>query len=79
MPEVNISELRQNLATYIENARRGVETRITIRGKVVARIVPDKDEQEAARARLNALRRTSWVGDVLSPSGIEWDVERARR
>lgn len=79
MPHVNITFLRQNLPAYVEQARRGKEIRITVRGKVVARIVPDKDEQEAARVRLDALRNSSRVGDVLSPSGESWKAERDRR
>jgi prevent-host-death family protein len=79
MPDVNITELRQNLPAYVDQARRGKEIRITVRGKVVARIVPDKDEQEAARLRLNTLRSSSRVDDVLSPSDESWEVERDRR
>ena len=79
MPDVNITELRQNLPSYVDQARRGKEIRITVRGKVVARIVPDKDEQEAARLRLNTLRSSSRVDDVLSPSDESWEVERDRR
>lgn len=79
MPDVNITDLRQNLPAYVDQARRGKEIRITVRGKVVARIVPDKDEQEAARLRLDALRDSSRVGDVLSPSGEAWEAERDRR
>jgi prevent-host-death family protein len=79
MPDVNITDLRQNLPAYVDQARRGKEIRITVRGKVVARIVPDKDEQEAARLRLDSLRSSSRVGDVLSPSGASWEAERDRR
>ncbi|MFM9885942.1 MAG: type II toxin-antitoxin system Phd/YefM family antitoxin [Burkholderiales bacterium] len=79
MPDVNVTDLRQNLRAYVDQARRGKEIRITVRGKVVARIVRDKDEQEAARFRLDALRDSSRVGDVLSPSGEPWEAERDRR
>lgn len=79
MPDVNIKDLRQNLAAHVDQARRGKEIRITVRGNVVARIVPDKDEQRAARLRLNILRSSSRVDDVLSPSRESWKVERDRR
>ena len=79
MQDVNITDLRQNLPAYVDRARRGQEIRITVRGKVVARIVPDKDEQEAARHRLKALRNSSKLGDVISPSGEAWEAERDRR
>jgi len=76
MGEINITELRQNLPAYIEKVRRGKELRITVRGKVVARIVPEADERDAARQRLLALREKARIGDVISPSGEQWDAER---
>jgi prevent-host-death family protein len=79
MSSVNITELRQNLPTYVEQARKGKDVRITVRGKVVARLIADKDEQEAARLRLIALRKTCYLGDVLSPSGDTWDAESGNR
>ena len=78
MSEVNITELRQNLPTYIEQVRKGGELRVTVRGKVVARIVPEVDQQEAARRWLKELRKSGrvYVGDVVTPSEEEWDGER---
>lgn len=74
MSQVNITELRQHLPAYVEKARRGAEVKITVRGKVVARIVPDQDDQQATRARLIAIRASARVGDVLSPSGDVWEA-----
>jgi prevent-host-death family protein len=75
MDDVNITELRQNLPAYIEQVRKGAEVRITVRGKVVARIVPEADERDAARQRLVALRETARIGDVISPLGEPWEAE----
>ena len=44
-------------------------------GKVVARIVPDHDEEEAARRRLLSLRRKIEIGDLISPTGERWDAD----
>jgi prevent-host-death family protein len=65
MQDVNITELRQNLPAYLEQVRKGKELRITVRGKVVARLVPSEDEAAAARKRLAALRKS-----------VQWEAER---
>jgi prevent-host-death family protein len=74
--EINITELRQKLPAYIEQVRKGKELKITVRGKVVARLVPTADEGEAARRWLSALRKSGKVhiGDVVSPAGEQWEA-----
>jgi prevent-host-death family protein len=74
--DVNITDLRQNLPTFIEQVRKGRELRVTVRGKVVARIVPDHDDREAARAFLASLRGRCRIGDIVNPSGDAWNAER---
>jgi prevent-host-death family protein len=78
IPKVNITELRQNLPSYIARVQKGEAVEVTVRGKVIARIVPGENRQAAARKRLKALRKTAWVGDVMSPSGEIWDAELGR-
>ena len=78
MPKVNITELRQNLPAYLARVRDGEAVEVTVRGRVIARIVPEEDRQAAARKRLKALRKTARVGDVMSPSGEIWDAELGR-
>jgi len=41
---------------------------VKVRGKVIARIVPEENGAIAARKRLKVLRRQARVGDVMSPS-----------
>ncbi len=76
MAKVNITELRQNLPTYIASVAKGDEIEVVVRGKVIARIVPEQDHAREARERLRALRRNAVIGDVLSPIGEAWDAER---
>ena len=76
MSEVNITDLRQNLPAYLAEVRKGKELKVTVRGKVIARIIPEKGEQNAARQRLAALRARCRVGDVVSPTGERWAAER---
>ena len=75
MQQVNITELCKRLPGYLKRVRQGEEIQITSRGKVIARIVPEQDEAEQAKAMLKGLRKTAWVGDVVSPSGEIWDAE----
>jgi len=51
---------------------------VKVRGKVIARIVPEENAAIAARKRLKVLRRQARVGDVMSPSGVRWNAERGR-
>ncbi|HKC30729.1 MAG TPA: hypothetical protein VKB74_03290 [Burkholderiales bacterium] len=51
---------------------------VKVRGKVIARIVPEENAAIAARKRLKVLRRQAHVGDVTGPSGARWNAERGR-
>lgn len=75
---VNVTELRQNLPEYLARVQAGEALEVTVRGKVIARIVPQEDRRAAARERLKALRPNAYVGDVMSPSGERWNAERDR-
>ena len=76
MREVKITDLRNNLPAYLAVVQGGEELRVVSRGKVIARIVPEQSDVNAARERLLALRHTVQVGDVLSPVEVEWDAQR---
>jgi prevent-host-death family protein len=74
MSSVNVTELRQHLPEYLKQVQAGEEISITLHGKTIARIVPEAKEskRDAALHRLNALRGTVIVGDILSPLVEEW-------
>lgn len=76
MREVKVTDLRNNLPAYLAVVQGGEEIRVVSRGKVIARLVPEKSDVDAARDRLLALRGTIQVGDVLSPIDVEWDAQR---
>lgn len=78
MAKVKITELRQNLPAYLARVQAGEAVEVTVRGRVIARIVPEEDRQAAARKRLKALRKTARIGDIMSPSGDVWNAERGR-
>jgi prevent-host-death family protein len=74
MNSVNVTELRQHLPDYLKQVQQGEEIAITLHGKTIARIVPDRkeSEREAALKRLETLRGTVIVGDILAPLDEEW-------
>lgn len=74
MTSINITELRQHLPEYLKQVQAGEEVVITVHGKVIARIVPDRKESEcdAALKRLDALRGTVITGDILAPLNEGW-------
>ena len=76
MAKVNVTELRQNLPAYLTRVSKGEEIEVAVHGKVIARIVPERNAAEEARERLKALRGKAWIGDVISPTGEVWDAEK---
>jgi len=54
------------------------KVKVTVRGRVIARIVPEADRQVAARKWLKKLRKTARIGDIMSPSRDTWHAERGR-
>lgn len=73
---VNVTQLRQNLPDYLKQVQEGKEVEVTVRGKVIARIVPEAAKSERAKKRLIELRKTAKVGDVTAPTGAAWSGDR---
>lgn len=79
MSDVNVTELRQNLQTYLAKVRRGQRIKVTSRGQVIAEIIPAtsaSDAAEAARARLrgSVVRYDKPLEPVFEAG--EWDMNR---
>jgi prevent-host-death family protein len=79
MSSVNVTDLRQNLPSYLERARRGERIQVTSRGEVIAEISGPKAaeaEAEIIRKRLRGVV-TSYESPV-KPAHIEeeWSVNR---
>ena len=53
MQQVKISDLRSHLPDYIKRVSAGEQIQITSHGKIIARLVPEIDEVEAAQKRLD--------------------------
>ena len=79
MAKVKVTELRQNLPAYLARVQAGEAVEVTVRGRVIARIVPEGDQQAAARKRLKALRGKARItGNIMEPSGEVWDAQLGR-
>lgn len=79
MTDVNITDLRQNLPSYLERARRGEHIRVTSRGEVIAEISGPKaseGEAELIRRRLRgAVVRYESATEPAHPHE-EWTVHQ---
>ncbi len=75
MREVNITELRAHLPSYLRQVAEGEEIRVTQRGRVIARIVPDQSQRAQARAALAELSKSARIGDVDLPVAEAWSVD----
>lgn len=73
---VAVSKLRENMVHFLKKVQRGESITITSRGAAVARLVPIEKETEASRKRLELLRKTAFVGDVVSPIEEEWNASK---
>ena len=75
MDRVTVTELRQNLASWLDRVQQGDEVMITERGQVIARLLPAPSRQAAARERLVALRGNLLRGDVDVPlAADDWEA-----
>lgn len=72
--EISISELRQHLAEYLKRVKRGETLRVTQHGSIVARIEPALSGKQAAKARMEEIRKTAKLGDVIAPIDVEWNA-----
>jgi antitoxin (DNA-binding transcriptional repressor) of toxin-antitoxin stability system len=80
MPQVPVTELRQNLPAWLGRVRKGERLAITSRGKVIAELSPPsnphKTASDAARAFLrgSVLRYDRPFDPAVEPH--EWDMNR---
>lgn len=79
MADVNVTDLRQNLPSYLDRARRGERIRVTSRGAVIAEITGPKatdEEAELIREQLRGavVRYEAPTEPAHEPA--EWSVSR---
>lgn len=79
MPDVNVTDLRQNLPAYLDRARRGERIRVTSRGTVIAEITaPKATEEEAALIRKQLRGAVVHYDSPAEPAyaSEEWSVNQ---
>jgi len=75
MIRIGISEFRTNLNTVLQQVSNGEIVTLTSRGTEVAKLVPPSYARLTARQKLEELRQTAVVGDVLSPLDESWEAD----
>jgi prevent-host-death family protein len=79
MTTTSVSQLRQNLQTYLALAAAGQRIRVTAHGRPVADITPPASEPDAANAARKRLRGSVVeFSDPIRPAmdPAEWNVNR---
>jgi prevent-host-death family protein len=74
---INASEFKAKCLALIDRAAKGEEVRITKRGRVVARLVPDTDDVEQPWRALRG-KPVVWHGDPFAPAVDEGEIEAER-
>jgi prevent-host-death family protein len=72
MISIGISEFRSNMNSVLQKVQKGEIVALTSHGAEVAKLVPPDYAQLAARRKLEQLRQSAVVGDVLSPLNETW-------
>lgn len=74
MESIAVSDFRANIMKILKQIEHGASLDITSRGKVVAKLVPPDYTRTLARGKLEILRETAKVYDVLSPIEENWEA-----
>ena len=74
METVGVSKLRENMMAFLKMVEQGKTITITSRGHEIAMLVPIEDKMGSAKKALEKLRKTAFVGDVLSPITEDWEA-----
>lgn len=72
MQNINISDFRANLLSYLQKAHDGEELTVSSHGEVLATILPPINKREKAKNILNTLSKTAVIGDIVSPIKSDW-------
>ena len=75
MQQVKITDLRAQLTAFFKKVSKGEQIQITSHGKVIARLVPENNIVETAQKRLDALRGTVIVGDIMETLDSNWSAD----
>lgn len=74
METVGVNTLRKNLSVFLKKVEKGESITITSRGHEIALLIPPDNKIEKARKALAELRKTAFIGDVLTPVSEDWEL-----
>lgn len=75
MPQVNVTEFRNRLPYYLQQVKNGVELHISSHGKNIAKLIPEHNTVDAAQARLDKLKGTMIIKDIINTDTTEWNAD----
>ena len=75
MRTIPITELRVNLTSTMRSIHKGNSVVVTQNGKPVAKLVPFHDWRKEAQAAIKKLGKTAFIGDIVSPTEEQWNIE----
>lgn len=71
--QITLTEFSNRLPMYLEQILAGQELWLMAQNQKVARIVPQRDAKQIARAELQRLQAICQIGDVISPLTDVWE------
>jgi prevent-host-death family protein len=74
METIGVNTLRKNLTGLLRKVENGESIVITPGGREIALLMPPGNKTEKARRALKELRKTAYVGDVISPVSEDWEL-----
>ena len=74
MEQINISELRANLLSYLKKAKAGHPITVTSNGEVLATIAEPGALKESAKKTLSKLATTARADDIVESTNEPWDA-----
>jgi prevent-host-death family protein len=74
METIAVSKFRTNLMQILKRIEHGSIITITSHGKPVAKLTPPEDIIKTSQYKLEQIRKTAIVKDVLSPIDEKWEA-----
>ena len=74
MEQINISELRANLLSYLKKAQSGQALMVTSNGEVLATIASPDALKKSARKSLDDLAARAQADDIVGSDDTPWDA-----
>lgn len=74
MESIALNQIQENVDEFLKKIRNGKFLLITFEGREIGKFVPTGGVMETARKKLEQIRKTAVVEDVLSPIDEEWEA-----